>query len=152
MHGRASHLCAKVVHVCSAWMLCQGLLLWKHPTFGGCDVKRDLVPKHTDVRLGHASPISKKVPVQGSSTVCWCQGSSHVLGFLLPAVLNSFPLPRLLPITVTLSLFFRAAPAALAVAESTQASLLLGPSLFCLPWGLLHKIWDWDRECGHFSW
>lgn len=91
---------------------------------GGRDVERDLVPKHVGVRSGNASPIGEEVPMQGISRVCWCQGSSHVLVFLLLPVLVSSPLPRLLPTTVTLTLF-RAAPAALMAAESTQASLYL---------------------------
>lgn len=88
-------------------------------------MKRDLVPKCVDVHSDCASPISEKVPVQGNSRMCWCQGSSHVLGFLLLAMLISFSLPRLLPTTAALSFFFRAAPAALTAAESTQVSLYL---------------------------
>lgn len=122
---RALHLCARSHSRMFYLMLTQGLPLWKHPTFGGHDVKRDLVPTCVDVHLGHASPTSEKVPVQGNSRMCWYQGGSHVLGFVLLAVLISCPLSRLLPTATGLSLFFRAASAVLAAAEKTRASLYL---------------------------
>lgn len=67
---RALPLCAAVVHNCSSWMLWWESLPWEQPTFGGCDVGRDQVPKCRDVHLDPSFLISHRVPVQGNSRVC----------------------------------------------------------------------------------